>query len=85
MAVDANESPDSDSSRPPQRSLGVLAPIRSSFSLQLAVAGLVFIAIGFVLGSGVWAGMLPIWGAALVVVGLGAYAFTHLSQRGSKG
>ncbi|MFC7141582.1 hypothetical protein ACFQMA_17300 [Halosimplex aquaticum] len=85
MAVDANENPGSDSSGSPQRSLGVLTPIRSSFSLQLAVAGIAFIAAGFVLGTGVWAGILPVWGFAMVLVGLGAYAFTHLSQRGSKG
>jgi hypothetical protein len=51
----------------------------------LAAAGIVFIAIGFALSSGVWAGMLPIWGFALVVIGIGAYAFTSLSQRGTKG
>ncbi|WP_459194293.1 hypothetical protein [Halosimplex sp. J119] len=85
MAVDADEGNGSDPPRSTQRSLAVLGPVRSSFALQLAVAGAAFIATGFALQTGVWAGILPIWGFALVVVGLGAYAYSVLSQRGSKG
>ncbi|WP_415378840.1 hypothetical protein [Halosimplex sp. TS25] len=85
MAVDADESPSSDSHDSPQRSLTALGSLRSAFSLQIAALGAVFIAIGFALNTGVWAGMLPIWGFALVLIGVGAYAFTHLSQRGTKG
>ncbi|WP_123537648.1 hypothetical protein [Halosimplex salinum] len=85
MAVDTDESPNADSSQSSGSPLALLDPVRTSFSLQLAAVGVAFIAIGFALGSGVWAGMLPIWGSAFVLIGLGAYAFTALSQRGTKG
>lgn len=85
MAVDADESSSSDAPPSSHRSPSRLAAIRSSFSLQIAAAGVVCIALGFALGTGVWAGMLPIWGFAFVVIGLGTYAVANLSRRGTKG
>ncbi|WP_247004419.1 hypothetical protein [Halosolutus gelatinilyticus] len=87
MAIDADETEadPSDPSLPFRSSLAALEPIRSSFPLKLAAAGILFVVVGFVLNSGVWAGILPIWGFALVLVGLGSYSFITLSQRGSQG
>lgn len=87
MAIDGNETEidRSDPSQSSQSSLAVLDPIRSSFPLQIAAAGVLFIAIGFALNTGVWAGILPIWGFAFVLIGLGTYSFINLSQRGSQG
>lgn len=85
MALDADETDTSEQSHRSQRTFAVFEPIRSSFSLQVAAAGVGFIALGSALGTGVWAGMVPIWGFAAVLVGLGSYAFMTLSRRRTKG
>lgn len=87
MAIDADETEvdRSDPSPASERLLGVLELVRSSFPLKIAAAGVLFIAAGFALKTGVWAGILPIWGFAFVLIGLGAYSFINISQRGSQG
>lgn len=40
------------------------------FPLRLAFYGLLAILAGYSMQTGVWAGLFPIWGAALVVIGL---------------
>lgn len=46
-------------------------------SLKVAAVGVAFILTGYVLRSGVWAGLLPIWGVALLAVGLGLFGLTR--------
>ncbi len=55
--------------------------VLSSVTLTLAAAGILLIAIGFVMQTGVLAGLLPIWGAGLAVVGLTAYGLIWWSRK----
>lgn len=66
--------------------------VRGSVLLQLAVAGglMILLAAGLQMAVvkpvspgliGVWTGMLPIWGTALVIVGLGSYIYIWLQRR----
>lgn len=59
------------------RSLRIVA---NYFSLQLALAGAALVVAGFLLGTGVVAGMLPIWGAGLLLVGLTAFTITWTTR-----
>lgn len=59
--------------------------VRSSFALKMALTGLAFIVVGYVINTGVVPAMLAVWGAALVVIGLGAFLFVRLSRRGTQG
>ncbi|WP_459191929.1 hypothetical protein [Halosimplex sp. J119] len=36
---------------------------------------------GYVMRTGVWAGLLPIWGGALIAVGLSAFFVTWYTYR----
>lgn len=89
MAVDTDDGGEVDPSTPSRESRNRLVTafdrLRSSFSLQLVVMGLVFIVTGFALNTGVWAGILPIWGAAFLSIGVGSYAYVAISRRGSQG
>lgn len=60
--------------------------IRQSVLLKLAVAGGLLIVLAAVLQVavvnpespglvGIWTGMLPVWGTALLLIGLGSYAY----------
>lgn len=55
--------------------------VLSSVTLTLAAAGILLIAIGFVMQTGVLAGLLPIWGTGLAVVGLTAYGLIWWSRK----
>ncbi|WP_242695623.1 hypothetical protein [Halomontanus rarus] len=64
---------------------GPIERFKNSFSLKLAAGGLVFILIGFILQTGVMAGVMAVWGIALVIIGVLMYAFIQWSLRGSQG
>lgn len=89
MAVDTDDGGEVDPSVPSRgsgdRLLTAFDRFRSSFPLQLVAMGLIFIATGFVLNTGVWAGILPIWGVAFLSIGVGSYAYVTISRRGSQG
>lgn len=66
--------------------------VRDSVLLKLAVAGVALIAIAgalqlFVVNPtdpglvGIWTGMLPIWGIALILVSLGSYLYVWIRRR----
>lgn len=59
--------------------------VQQSASLQAIALGSTFLTIAVALYHGVWAGILVVWGVALLVTGLGAYGFVSLSRRGSQG
>lgn len=59
--------------------------VQQSASLQSIALGTAFLTTALVLYHGVWAGILIVWGVALVAIGLGAYGFVSLSRRGSRG
>ncbi|WP_114575915.1 hypothetical protein [Saliphagus sp. LR7] len=62
-----------------------LETVRNSFALKMALAGVAFILVGYVINTGVVPAMLAVWGTALVVIGLGAFLFVRLSRRGTQG
>ncbi|MFC4987808.1 hypothetical protein [Saliphagus infecundisoli] len=62
-----------------------LETVRNSFALKMALAGVAFILVGYVINTGVVPAILAIWGAALVVIGIGAFLFVRLSRRGTQG
>ncbi|MCU4742566.1 hypothetical protein OB955_21580 [Halobacteria archaeon AArc-m2/3/4] len=64
---------------------GPVERFKNSFSLKLAAAGLALIVIGFILQTGVMAAVLAVWGGALVVIGIGMYAFIQWSLQGTQG
>lgn len=48
--------------------------VRRSLPRQFAVAGVGLVLAGYLLGKGVWAALLPIWGAGLLVLAACSYA-----------
>ncbi|MFC7141502.1 hypothetical protein ACFQMA_16895 [Halosimplex aquaticum] len=58
-----------------------LSNIWGRFSLRLALCGFAFVLAGYVMQTGVWAGLFPIWGAALIAVGLSAFCLTWYTYR----
>lgn len=76
---------DTDAGGEPSGDSTALDELRSSFALKIALAGVAFIVVGFVINTGVVPAMLAIWGTALVVIGIAAFLFTRLSQRGTRG
>ena len=63
----------------------VLDPILNSYALQAAVAGLLVIAVAYVINTGVWAAILAIWGTGFVLAGVAIHVAVTLSRRGSRG
>ncbi|QLH76059.1 hypothetical protein HZS55_01505 [Halosimplex rubrum] len=59
----------------------VAGTIRRSLSLKLAIAGLCFVLSGFLLQTGVYAALLPIWGIGLLSVGTVSYALIRRTRR----
>lgn len=66
--------------------------IRGSVLLKLATVGVGFIALAVALQlfvvdpanpglAGIWTAMLPIWGTALIITGLGGYGFITYRRR----
>lgn len=56
--------------------------VRHSSSFLLVVFGAVLILIGYLLQDGVWAAIVPIWGAVFVLMGLVGYAYVWWTYRG---
>ncbi|NGM67755.1 hypothetical protein G6M89_01810 [Natronolimnobius sp. AArcel1] len=63
----------------------VLETITNSYSIQLILGGVLFIVVGFIINTGVWAAVLAIWGAGIVVVGVVTHLLTIFARRGSRG
>ncbi|QLH80470.1 hypothetical protein [Halosimplex pelagicum] len=55
--------------------------IRRSLSLKLALVGLGFVSLGYLLQTGVYAALLPIWGAGLLLVGTVSYALVWRTRQ----
>ena len=55
--------------------------VRNSALLVMAVLGVLFVVVGYAIQSGVWAGMLAVWGVALVFVGVAGYALIWWRRR----
>ncbi|SEW31227.1 hypothetical protein [Natrinema salifodinae] len=51
------------------------AALRESVLLKLAAVGLLQITLGAIINEGIWAAIVAVWGAGLVLVGLGLYGF----------
>ncbi|SER40326.1 hypothetical protein [Natrinema salaciae] len=51
----------------------VYGPILDSVLLKLATAGTALIALGAILNEGVWAAIIAVWGAGLLLAGLVLY------------
>lgn len=75
MAPKSSQNPDF------RRIIDVLSTVLGAFSIKVALSGAVLILAGYVIQEGVVAGMLPIWGGALVLLGLGTYALTWYTNR----
>lgn len=54
---------------------------KESFSVKLILTGILFILTGYVIQTGMWAALLPIWGGGLVLVGTGAITLIWLLRR----
>ncbi|OVE85831.1 hypothetical protein [Natronolimnobius baerhuensis] len=63
----------------------VLETVANSLSIQILLGGVLFIAVGFIINTGVWAAVLAIWGAGLMMVGLASHLLIIFSRRGSRG
>jgi len=57
------------------------ARFADSVMLKMAILGLVFISAGPILQDGVWAAILPIWGAALFTIGIVVYTLVWLTYK----
>ncbi|MDJ1433633.1 hypothetical protein [Halostagnicola sp. A-GB9-2] len=55
--------------------------VLNSVTLTLAMVGVLLILIGFIMQTGVLAGLLPIWGAGLAFVGFTAYGLIWRSRK----
>ena len=54
----------------------LLDSIFESVSLLVALIGFAFIVIAYILQTGAWAAILPVWGTALLILGIGSYGLT---------
>lgn len=50
--------------------------VTGQFSLRIALYGLTLVAAGSVIHDGVIAGMLPVWGGGMFLIGLSVFALT---------
>ena len=55
--------------------------VRESLLLRIAVFGILLIFAGYVINYGVWAAILPTWGVAMILLGVGGYAFVWWNRR----
>ncbi|ELY92197.1 hypothetical protein [Natrialba taiwanensis] len=55
--------------------------LRNSILLKLALLGGLLIALGALINEGVWAAVITVWGAGLVLAGLGFYGFIWWRRR----
>jgi hypothetical protein len=69
------------SNRAVEATTAVAGAVRRSLSLKLAIAGLCFVLSGYYLQTGVYAALLPIWGAGLLLVGTVSYALVRRTRR----
>lgn len=51
----------------------VLDALRSSALLSLAAGGVLFVLIGYLIQTGVWAAIFAVWGAGMIGIGLVGY------------
>ena len=65
----------------PDRAGPVLAALRDSLSLKIALAGLLLILAGFAIREGAIPGFMVIWGTLLLLVGSGSYIAIQRSRR----
>jgi hypothetical protein len=54
-----------------------------SLSLKLVLAGVGFVVFGALIGSNVWAGLFPLWGFGLIILGSSLYTAIWYSRRPS--
>lgn len=69
----------------------VLDPLIDSLLLKIAAAGIVFVALGVILNGitfggegelmGIWSAIFAVWGAGLILVGMGFYGFIWWRRR----
>lgn len=55
-----------------------------SFSIKLIFAGIGFVLAGYLVGSNVWAGLLPLWGFGMILLGTSLHTVIWYSRRPSK-
>lgn len=82
---DRNSSEASHTGGTDQTRSTALDPLRESFSLQIALVGVLAVAVAYVVNTGVWPAMIAVWGTAFVLIGVGTHLFVRLSQRGTRG
>lgn len=84
--------PTNDSVEQSETEWNPIEAVRGSVLLKLAIAGgsMILLAAGLQVAVvdpaspsliGVWTGMLPVWGTALISVGLGSYAYIWVQRR----
>jgi len=47
----------------------VLGAVREYLTLKLVVVGIVFVVAGALSGNSIWAGLLPLWGGGMILLG----------------
>ncbi|WP_227778216.1 hypothetical protein [Haladaptatus pallidirubidus] len=52
----------------------LFATIRNSVTLTIALLGVILFVAGFIINTGVWAAIYAVWGTALFLFGVTAYA-----------
>lgn len=79
MASNVVEAENDSSSLGPVK--GGLGTSRLPISLLIALGGVLMIVGGYLLQTGVWAAILPVWGTACILVGVSVYVFVRWTQR----
>ena len=63
------------------RQSGILATVRNSVLLTVALIGLLELVVAYAIHTGVWAAILAVWGSGLIIVGLVGYTFVWWKRR----
>lgn len=63
--------------------LRIAQAVWGSLSLKLVLAGVVFVVFGSLVGNNVWAGLFPLWGFGLIILGSSLYTAIWYSRRPS--
>lgn len=57
--------------------------VREYLTVKLLLLGIGFVVMGFLAGNSIWAGLLPLWGVGLIIVGGSLYVVLWYIRRPS--